>query len=330
MMDSKQKQKRSPRIWVLVDNRIGNANQAIDLANKLGEIFAIKHIEYNHFARLPSALLSLFPIHVKKSILTALKKEDIPEIIISSGRRTAALAVHLKKISDRHVKIIQIMRPSQDPEEFELIILPQHDSFNYTLPNVTRIIGALTDICPKITKESASFHQCYPDLKKFIAVVIGGSTKGYTLTMDNAILLSNTLTAISDNHSLPLFISFSRRTPQKIRNYFKDKFTWPNIIYDPQSGGMNPYPAILGSAEYIITTTDSISMCSEAASTGKPVYVFCPANFKLRKHNFFIQQLVDLGLVKRLETTTDYLEKYQYAPLSEITKVAGIIKDKVL
>ena len=322
-----------PKVWVLVDNRIGNANQAIDLAQKLGEDFEIKHVDYNHFAKLPSTLLSIFPVHVKKSVLASFKKENIPEIIISAGRRTAALAVYLKKISNKETKIIQIMRPNLEARDFELIILPQHDNFNHTLSNVVRIIGALTNVKSKVQKGSEEFQKHYPDIKNFIAVLIGGSTKGYKLTMENSVALSNILALIAENHSLPLFISFSRRTPEKVRNYFKDKFTWPNIIYNPDNpagGQLNPYPAMLNSAEYIISTTDSISMCSEAASTGKPVYVFCPANFKLKKHNFFIQQLVDLGLVRRLETTTSYLEKYEYEPLSEVTRVADIIKDKLL
>jgi len=318
------------RIWVLVDNRVGNANQAIELAEKLGEKFEIKYIEYNNFAKLPNSLLSLFPIHVKKSVLVKLKGEQIPELIISSGRRTASLALHLKKISKSVTKIIQIMRPNLDPKEFELIILPQHDSFNYTLPNIVRIIGALTDVQGKFAKMQGEFEDRYPDINKFIAVIIGGSTKNYRLTLESAKLLADRLSAVSDNHSLSLFITFSRRTPESVKNYFKSNFSWPDIIYDPANEGPNPYPAILQKAEYVISTTDSISMCSEAASTGKPVYVFCPANFKLKKHNFFIQQLVDLGIVRRLETTTNYLEKYEYQPLSEITKVADIIKDKIL
>ena len=320
----------SPRAWVLVDNRIGNANQAIELAEKLGETFEIKHIEYNAFGKLPNSLLSLFPIHVKKSILSTLQKAVIPELIISSGRRTASLAVYLKKLSKGKAKIIQIMRPSLDPKEFELIILPQHDSFNYTLPNIIRILGALTNVQGKFAKERDEFEAKYPDIKQFIAVIIGGSTKKYTLTLDNAKLLESTLSTLSNNHSLPLFITFSRRTPVNVKKYFREKFLWPNIIYDPADAGPNPYPVILQKAEYIISTTDSISMCSEAASTGKPVYVFSPANFKLRKHNFFIQQLVDIGIIRRLETTANYLEKYEYEPLSEINKVVDIIKEKIL
>lgn len=321
---------KTPVVWVLVDNRIGNANQAIELAQKIGKEYEIKNIEYNSLGFLPSCLLGIFPIHIKKSVLSNLKKDPLPGVVISAGRRTAALALYLKKLSNGKLKIIQIMRPNIKPTEFDLIILPQHDSFNYTLPNIVRVIGALTNVQDKIKKSQSNFDTKYPEIKNYIAVIIGGSTKGYKLTLENAQLLSKTLTNISKNHSLPLFITFSRRTPPLVKNHFTQNFVWPNVIYDPLSGETNPYPAILGRAEYIISTTDSISMCSEAVSTGRPVYVFCPPSFKLRKHSYFIQQLVDLGLARRLELSVNNLEKYDYAPLAEISKVAEIINKKIL
>ncbi len=330
MKGMKQIEQTSPRVLVLVDNRRGNANQAIDLAEKLGEKFEIKTIKYNIFGKLPNFFLSLFPIHVKKSILLHFKKNTIPEIIISSGRRTASMAVYLKKLSKGKSKIIQIMRPNLDPKEFALIILPQHDNFNYTIPNIVRIIGALTNVQEKVAKNKDEFDAKYPDIKKFIAVIIGGSTKKYTLTLENAKLLEGIISKVVESHALPLFITFSRRTPANVKKYFREKFSEPNIIYDVVDAGPNPYPVILQKAEYIISTTDSISMCSESASTGKPVYIFCPANFKLKKHNFFIQQLVDLGMVRRLEATTYYLEKYEYKPLSELNRVVNFIKEKIL
>lgn len=319
-----------PKIWVLVDNRIGNANQAIVLAEKINQPFEIKQITYNYFGKLPNSILSLFPIHVKSKILKQLKTENIPNIIISAGRRTAALAVHLKKLSNNKSKIIQIMRPNLDPKEFELIILPQHDIYNYTLPNIVRILGALTNVHEKLPTIKDSFEKKYPDIKNFIAVIIGGSTKNYKLTMENAHELGNAISTIADNHSLALFITFSRRTPKNVKEYFQKNFPWPNICYDPASGEQNPYPAILGSAEFIISTSDSISMCSEAASTGKPIYIYRPNNFTLKKHNFFVQQLVDLGIVRRLDKNTNFLEPYNYEPLSEINKVVEIIQKDIL
>lgn len=323
-------QNKNPKIWVLVDNKTGNSNQAIELAQKVSENFEIKNIEYNHFGKLPNAILSLFPIHVKKSILKSLKNDNSPDLIISSGRRTASLAVYLKKISKNNTKTVQIMRPSLDPKEFDLIVLPQHDSFNYTLPNIVRIIGALTNVKEKAYEMQGEFEANYPNVKDFIAVIIGGSNKSYKLTLENAKHLSRMLSVVSENHSLPLFITFSRRTPNNVKKYFQEKFSWSSTIYDPESDDPNPYPAMMQNASYIITTTDSISMCSEAASTGKPLYVFSPADFKLKKHHFFIQQLVDLGIANRLEITTTYLNKYNYDPLCEIDKVADIIKEKLI
>lgn len=324
------KNKWRPKIWVLVDNRLGNANQALALADKLADNYQIKKIHYNCLVNLPNFVLGLWPIHIKKSILNELAAEDAPDIIISAGRRTASLAVYLKKLSKNKSKIIQIMRPGLDPSEFELIILPQHDNYQYTLPNVVRVIGALNNIQTHMPAAKAMLEDNYPDIKHFIAVIIGGSNRRYNFTLKNAKILANSLKTISENHSLPLFITFSRRTPKQIKEIFKEFFLWPNVIYDPEEDLPNPYPGIIGAAEYIVTTTDSISMCSEAASTGRPIYVFCPANFTLKKHRFFIQQLVDLNIVQRLDSSTSFLVKYNYAPLHEIDKVAEIVKKQVL
>jgi uncharacterized protein len=319
------------KIWVLIDNRIGNANQALALANRMGMPFEVKNIQCNKFAKLPNFILSLYPIHVKRSVLTELKSEELPDIIISSGRRTAVLALYLKKISNNKCKIIQIMRPDADPNQFAAIILPQHDKYNYISPNVIRIIGALTDVGSKIPFAKADFARAYSDVKNFVAVIIGGSNKKYSFTLKNAKELSDKIRIISETQRLSLFITFSRRTPKKVKKYFQEKFPLPNICYDPEeSVEKNPYPAILEEARFIITTTDSISMCSEAASTGRPIYVYQPKNFHLKKHKFFIQQLVDLGIARRIDEDTRHLKEYKYTPLSEVRRVVEIIQRDIL
>lgn len=317
-----------PKIWVLIDNRTGNANQALALASKLGVGYQVKKFHYNILAMLPNFLLGFWPIYVKKSLLDSLKMQDAPDIIISSGRRTAPLAIYLKKIFKNQTKIIQIMRPNLSPKEFDLIILPQHDNYNYILPNIVRIIGALNDVQKSMFEAKSLLRNNYPKVKKFIAVIIGGATKKYNFSIADAESLSDIIRSISDNHSIPLFVTFSRRTPKQVKLIFKKKLLSPHILYDPEENLPNPYPGIIGEGEYIITTADSISMCSEAASTGKPIYVFCPKSFKLKKHRFFIQQLVDLSIVKMLDYNTTFLDKYNYEPLHEIDKVAEIVKKR--
>lgn len=329
-MSSSLKNNPRTKIWVLVDNRIGNANQALALASKLNNSYEVKNITYNQFAKLPNFLLALKPIHVTGSLLNNLGSSNLPKLIISSGRRTAALAVYLKRLSKGKSKIVQIMQPNLDPKYFDLMVLPQHDNYKNSSPKMVRILGALNNIQDYMDDREALLQNYYPELKNFIAVMIGGSNKKAVFTLRNATILKDILKNLYQHHSLPLFITFSRRTPKQVKTVFKEEFLWPHVIYDPQDNLPNPYPAILGAAEYIITTADSISMSSEAASTGKPIYIFCPDNFCLPKHKFFIQQLLDLGIVKKLENNIDFLVKYNYEPLREIDRVAQIVKNHLL
>lgn len=318
------------QILVLTDNRVGGAHQAISLAEVLQVPYVVEKVEYNYFAKLPSQLLAFYPIHVKQSILRKLRQQTIPKIIISAGRRSASLAVYLKKHTKHPVKIIQIMRPCLDSKEFEYIILPQHDKIKQPSPNLIRIIGALSNMYNMLPKATENFYTAYPDMKDFIVVMIGGKSKDFDFNLENAQELANYISTLSIAHSIPLFISFSRRTPKNIKALFKRKFTFPNMVYDINDSTPNPYPGIIGAAKYIILTADSISMCSEAASTGKPIYIYCPKNFALKKHKFFVQQLIDLGIARLLNSNVAYLENYRYEPLIEVERIGAIIRKALL
>ncbi|MCC8483455.1 MAG: mitochondrial fission ELM1 family protein [Rickettsia endosymbiont of Labidopullus appendiculatus] len=358
-----------PKIWVLADSRVGNVNQAIALAEKLGLGYQLKPIEYNFWGKLPNFLLALSPIHVKKQLLQSWEMEGFPDLIISAGRRTASLASYLKHKSagivnsgefgarsdgatpisnrratsndvpnfssiDYKVKIVQIMHPNLPFKQFDLIILPHHDKVSkeelcMNDKNMLRITGALNNVQAKIQAGGMELRKNYPYLKQFISVIIGGNSKNYQFTDENAgefaAILSN-LTKTQDEKYI-LFISFSRRTPNSAKQIIKNKVPSSAIIYDPteEEAKPNPYFGMLAQADYIISTADSISMCSEAASTGKPLYIFCPSNFKSPKHLAFTQNLLELGIAKILDKSVIQLENYNYTPLNEVEKIANII-----
>ncbi|HJD55208.1 MAG TPA: mitochondrial fission ELM1 family protein, partial [Rickettsia endosymbiont of Pyrocoelia pectoralis] len=119
------------RIWVLADDRTGNTNQAIALAEKLAGEYTLIKLEYNCLAKLPNFLLKYYPVHIKNEILRDIFARPLPDIIITAGRRTAVLAFYLKKKLGRDIKLIQIMQPCLPYSEFEAIILPYHDLLSY-------------------------------------------------------------------------------------------------------------------------------------------------------------------------------------------------------
>ncbi|MGX6959927.1 MAG: ELM1/GtrOC1 family putative glycosyltransferase [Rickettsia endosymbiont of Pentastiridius leporinus] len=405
------------KIWVLSDDRVGNTNQAIALAEKLAGEYTLIKLEYNCLAKLPNFLLKYYPLHIKNEILLDIFKKPLPDIIITAGRRTAVLAFYLKKkfgadirplsklaygrefegdtkrrtaayksvredsstgstyklpaeveFQKRSIKLIQIMQPCLPYNVFDAIILPYHDRHYCEAPYVIPINGALNNITEKFAVTNFEFQKCYPNLDEFIAVIIGGNNKKFNFDENEARLFCSVLNKIYNNQKIPFFISFSRRTPSPVKSIIKNNMPHSTIIYDPtndtrytadtskalyQISGepaervligeheripkfdvpnlavskiYNPYIGMLANAKYIVATADSISMCSEAASSGKPLYIFCPPNFKSLKHKIFIKQLVDQKIARMLDESVTKLEEYNYLPLNETDGVANNIK----
>ncbi|MBP7190181.1 MAG: mitochondrial fission ELM1 family protein [Rickettsiaceae bacterium] len=316
-------------IWVLSDSKTGSTVQAVALAEKLSMTFEIKKLEYNLWALLPNFILGSTEIHLK-STSSDLTSDIPPKIIISSGRRTAPVALSIK---DRYpeVKVIQIMKPFLAPSKFDLIILPQHDKFTDNGGKIMTIIGSLHNIKSKLRDAKGTIKSSNPHLQNFIAVLIGGDTKKYKFTEEEAQRLAKQINAISINHGINVFVSFSRRTSDKVKNIIRQEFQWPHVVYDPvSSSDPNPYYGMLSDADFIIATCDSVSMCSEASASGKPLYIFHSNDKNMHKHRYFAQQLVDLGVAKFLTRDIETLETYEYDPFDEAEKVSDYIKEQIL
>ena len=68
-------------------------------------------------------------------------------------------------------------------------------------------------------------------------------------------------------------------------------------------------------------------MISEAAATGKPVYMaMMKPNKSIRRFNSFYNQFKSLGIAKEL---TDSIDNWSYDKLDEVNRIAPIIKTKM-
>ena len=87
------------------------------------------------------------------------------------------------------------------------------------------------------------------------------------------------------------------------------------------------YLSALALSENIIVTCDSSSMISEAALTGKPIYI---ANILPKKNDIRFQRF--RNLFRELNITRNLgedMENWSYQSLDETNRVAKIIKDKI-
>lgn len=319
---------------ILTDSRSGNGNQAIALAKNLDIPFKILHLDYNNLAYLPNILLpKSFLILKDKNLITSLGKIS-PCLIISCGRKTAIIALALKKLY-QDSKIIQILRPNLQNKYFDLIILPYHDKFFFKNQpnNIVRVHGALAELDYKILETFDEFKVLYPNMSSdnYITVLIGGNNKSFKFTDANSFELLKFLENMQSNFKVNLFISYSRRTPNVLKNILSNLKNDKNIFYDPNENlKFNPYPSVIKNSKFVIVTCDSVSMISEIVTTGKPLFVYVPENFKVKKHLSFISKLESDGLIKIINSNSKTVQEYNYTPLNEAKKVAIHIQNSII
>ena len=87
------------------------------------------------------------------------------------------------------------------------------------------------------------------------------------------------------------------------------------------------YLSSLRLANHIVVTCDSTSMISEAAITGKPIYVAqMPHVKKNNRFQKFFEMFKKLNIIKDLDNK---LEDWKYEKLNETDRISGYIKSKI-
>ncbi len=324
-------------IWILADNRAGNYSQAIGLANALGFDYKIVNISYGLFAVLPNIVLRSSLFGVDKKTKAKLKEiKYFPKIIIAAGRRSAPISLYLKKKSHNRSKIIQIMNPNANFEQFDYIILPRHDKISKNSHNVIRTLGALTKIDDSLIKYEYEKRKSWfeNDKKTKIALFIGGSSKKTNFSTENAQKLVKNCAKIANNMNAILYVLNSRRTSKDINESIKSTLKATNCDYKffdfNEFENDNPYLSIVAIADFFVVSGDSVSMISESCSTGKPVYIFDEDNISTKKHKIFHKCLLLENYVRRLEDKTNLLEKFSPRKLNETKRVALVIKNSLV
>ena len=116
------------RVWALLDNRMGSVGQIRGVAAALNPAhyeIEEKQIAYNRLAALPNILKGRTLVGVTPDSRKQISR-DFPDLVISASRRTATVALWIKKQSPA-VKIVQLLHPDVSPanmRRFDRIFMP--------------------------------------------------------------------------------------------------------------------------------------------------------------------------------------------------------------
>lgn len=222
-----------------------------------------------------------------------------PDIVISAGSSVAPVNFVVSRQS--MAKSICIMRPAHlGAGKFDLVIMPKHDR-PARRENVVVTQGALNLIDDWYLKTQAEKIALglglKPSSRRFVmGLLIGGDAKGFQLPIESVRLLMRQVKSAAEELNLDILLTTSRRTPQDVDKLVKEElraYPWCKLCVIANERNIpEAVGAILGLSEIVIVSAESISMVSEAASSGKYVLVFGAAAVK-GKHRRFLDELAD-------------------------------------
>ena len=259
----------APRIWGLLGHRAGDNNQLLALCEELGLPFETRTLAYNRLRLLEGFLPAGFGSLTKQA--RQVLRPPWPDLLITIGRRSLPVAREIKRRSGGRTKLVLIGHPRTDASDFDLVIttrqypLPQHRNVLVAPMALSRSASA------KATADELEWLEAHP--RPHLLFAIGGSTKYFDITPAAMADAAEQLAERAKQRNGTLFVSGSPRTDDAVLAAVGTRLRPPHQLVR----GTSPrFPVLMGDADEIFVTGDSLSMLSEAILTGRPVGMIEP------------------------------------------------------
>lgn len=309
--------------WVITEGIAGTENQCIGVAEALGVTPVIKRVKL----RAPWKQLSPWLCCGHEHALAPDSDRvdpPYPDLVLASGRKSIGIARMIREKSNGKTFVVQIQDPRINPGHFDLVVVPQHDPTRgenviVTKAGLHKVTSAMLEAGRK------KWAKTFADIPKpRVAVLIGGTSKAHTMTRENAKSLAQQLLHLAERPDTGLMVTASRRTGPENEKILRDTLKGDGIVFW-DGEGENPYFGFMGLADYIIVTEDSVSMTSEALSTGKPVFIAALEGGAKRLDTFH-KMLQEQGYTRPF---TGLLEEWSYTPPDDTRRVAEEIRQRM-
>ena len=240
------------------------------------------------------------------------------DFVISCGSSLAGVNIFMSK--ENNAKNIVIMKPNiiNGFRKFDLAIVPRHDAPPKRKNIVETIVAPNLVDDEALKKDSETLRKLIPGtIDGSIGIFIGGDNPEYSLTKELANAAVDNICIFADSHGLNMLVTTSRRTSAEAEKAIKEKLSDNKrcklLVIANENNFGEAVNGILGLSKVVVVSGESISMVSEAISSGKRVVVFMPDKKKpgLTKHETALRQLEKNGYlaISTPENLSENLEK---------------------
>ena len=306
---------------LLTEGMHGMISQVEGMAKALNTEYSHKIVRLNFpWNFIPPKFTPVSQAILKDKIY--ITNNEKPDLIISCGRKSVIPSIFLKKKNPK-IFTIHIQDPKVNLKNFDAIVAPEHD--NLKGENVYNSKGAIHYITELEISKARQYLADKIKSEKIVSLILGGPNKYYKFDKAELVEIFNEIKEIFVSDGYKIIIIPSMRTPKKIIDLaIREMSSCGHVVnkVDKQA-----YLSAYALANYVIVTCDSTSMISEAATSGKPIFV---AHMKEKKNNYrfkrFFELFKQMGIVRDLG---EKVETWIYNKHNEAQRIALEIKNKI-
>lgn len=229
------------------------------------------------------------------------------DVIVSCG--SALFGVNIALKSENYARSVTVLDPGPLlRKRFDMIVLPAHDLKGKKAADNM----AVTDLAPNLIDPTELAEMSVPirpdGTGPCIGLLIGGDNKFFEIGPDIARAVAVGVKAACGRTGGRFYLTTSRRTSPEadavLREMLGSDTRSAGFVIGREDKDDRTVEKILAASDVIVVSGESISMVSEAVSSGKPVFVFMPKKKTQEetKYEKFIQRLATKGYIKRVGT----------------------------
>ena len=306
---------------LLTEGMHGMISQVEGMAKALNAEYSHKIVRLSFpWTLIPPKLTPISEIVFKDKIY--LTKNDNIDLVISCGRKSVIPSIYLKK-KNPNLLTIHVQDPKVSLKNFDLIIAPEHDNLKGN--NVYNSKGAIHYITESEINNAKSYLKNKINSEKVVSLILGGPNKYYNFDENQLLDIFNQIKSNFISKGYKVIVIPSMRTPKSsIELAIKEMSRFGYVVNNVDK---QAYLSAYALANYVIVTCDSTSMISEAATSGKPIYV---AHMKPKKNDYrfknFFNLFKEMGIIRDLG---EKVETWSYNKHNEAQRIAIEIKNKI-
>ena len=306
-----------PKTLLLTEGYHGMISQVEGLAKALNADFQHKIVRLNWLWNyIPPKLSPVSRLILKDGqYITENEKFDL---VISCGRKSVIPSIFFKK-KNKKVFTIHVQNPKVRFNNFDLIVAPEHDKLKGE--NIITSKGTIHYITRSEIEKAKSYLLDKIQSEKIVSLILGGPNRYYNFSNEELTNIFREIKLSFISHGYKAIIIPSMRTPKRIIDLAIKEFLTDGLVVN--SVDKQAYLSSLAIANSIVVTCDSTSMISEAATSGKPIFV---AHMQPKRNNYrfkrFYKLFRELGVTKNLG---EKVENWTYDNFNEAERIATII-----